>query len=207
MPTTPHLAAGMRSEPPMSEPVQSASMSQASATAEPPEEPPALSWGLKGLPVAPQTALRVLAPAPNSGCVGLGNDYGTGLTQEGDHSGVGFRHVIPVERRAVAGQQPLRIAQILDAGRQAVQCAELLAAQDRALRCLRLAGAPARSRWRQGRSRPDRWPRCGRSMLPAAPPERSPCSRCVGATRRRSRWQDRLAHPCSRLLDRPRPAP
>src|SRR6476660_10386684 len=70
-PTTPHLAAGMRSDPPMSEPVQSGSMSQASATAEPPDEPPAFSRGSNGLPVAPQTGLRVLAPAPNSGVLVL----------------------------------------------------------------------------------------------------------------------------------------
>jgi hypothetical protein len=61
----------MRSEPPVSEPVQTGSMSQASATAEPPDEPPALSCVSNGLPVAPQTGLRVLAPAPNSGTLVL----------------------------------------------------------------------------------------------------------------------------------------
>ena len=70
-PTTPHMAAGMRSEPPVSEPVQTGSMSVASATAEPPDEPPGLSMGLNGLPVAPHTGLRLLAPAPNSGTLVL----------------------------------------------------------------------------------------------------------------------------------------
>src|SRR5947208_14694479 len=70
-PTTPQIAAGIRSEPPVSEPVHTGSMSQASATAEPPEEPPALSRGSNGLPVAPQTTLRELAPAPNSGTLVL----------------------------------------------------------------------------------------------------------------------------------------
>src|SRR5512142_348966 len=70
-PTTPHLAAGMRSEPPVSEPVHSGSMSQASAAAEPPEEPPALRFGSKGLPVAPHTTLREFAPAPISGTLVL----------------------------------------------------------------------------------------------------------------------------------------
>ena len=70
-PTTPHRAAGMRSEPPVSEPVQIGSMPVASAAAEPPEEPPALSVGLNGLPVAPQTGLRELAPAPMSGTLVL----------------------------------------------------------------------------------------------------------------------------------------
>ncbi|MNC84845.1 hypothetical protein D3C83_04130 [compost metagenome] len=70
-PTTPHFAAGMRSEPPVSEPVHTGSMSQASATADPPDEPPALRLGSKGLPVAPHTTLRELAPAPNSGTLVL----------------------------------------------------------------------------------------------------------------------------------------
>src|SRR5262245_18737400 len=70
-PTTPHSAAGMRSEPPVSEPVQTGSMSTASAAAEPPDDPPAFSAGSNGLPVAPQTLLRVLAPAPMSGTLVL----------------------------------------------------------------------------------------------------------------------------------------
>src|SRR5260370_29366500 len=70
-PTTPHFEAGMRSEPPVSEPVQTGSMSQASAAAAPPDEPPAFNSGLNGLPVAPQTGLRVFAPAPSSGTLVL----------------------------------------------------------------------------------------------------------------------------------------
>src|SRR5207245_4963871 len=70
-PTTPHLAAGMRSEAPVSEPVHTGSMSQASAAAEPPDEPPVFKLGLKGFPVAPQTGLRELAPAPISGTLVL----------------------------------------------------------------------------------------------------------------------------------------
>src|SRR5262249_13849988 len=67
----PQTAAGIRREPPVSEPVQTGSMSQASATAAPPDDPPALSRGSNGLPVAPQTTLRVFAPAPNSGTLVL----------------------------------------------------------------------------------------------------------------------------------------
>src|SRR3954454_9680439 len=70
-PTTPQKAAGLRKLPPVSEPVHTGSMSHASATAEPPDEPPAFSIGLNGLPVAPQTTLRLLAPAPNSGTLVL----------------------------------------------------------------------------------------------------------------------------------------
>src|SRR5450830_1933190 len=58
-PTMPHLAAGIRSEPPVSEPVHTGSMSSASAAAEPPEDPPAFRLGLKGLPVAPHTGLKL----------------------------------------------------------------------------------------------------------------------------------------------------
>ena len=71
MPTMPLNAAGLRKLPPISEPVQSVAMPQASATAEPPEEPAAERSGSNGLPVAPYTALRVFAPAPNSGVLVL----------------------------------------------------------------------------------------------------------------------------------------
>ena len=46
-------------------------MPVASATAEPPDEPPQVFSGAKGFPVAPKTRLRVLAPAPNSGVLVL----------------------------------------------------------------------------------------------------------------------------------------
>src|SRR5262249_58852441 len=70
-PTTPHIAAGIRRLPPVSEPVQTGSMSVASATAEPPDEPPGLSSGLKGFPLAPHTGVRLFAPAPHSRTLGL----------------------------------------------------------------------------------------------------------------------------------------
>ena len=70
-PTTPQMDAGMRSDPPVSEPVHTGSMSHASAAAEPPDEPPAFRLGLNGLPVAPHTVLRELAPAPISGMLVL----------------------------------------------------------------------------------------------------------------------------------------
>jgi hypothetical protein len=61
----------MRSEPPPSEPVQIGSMPVASATAEPPEEPPGMRMGSNGLPEGPYTGLLELAPAPNSGTLVL----------------------------------------------------------------------------------------------------------------------------------------
>ncbi|MEY9131439.1 hypothetical protein ACVIWV_003445 [Bradyrhizobium diazoefficiens] len=71
MPTMPEKPAGLRKEPPVSEPEASGAMPQASATAEPPEEPAAERMGSKGLPVAPNTGLRVLPPAAHSGVLVL----------------------------------------------------------------------------------------------------------------------------------------
>ena len=66
-PTMPQKLAGLRSEPPMSEPCASHAMPVASATAAPPDEPAAERDVFQGLRVAPNTSLKVLAPAPNSG--------------------------------------------------------------------------------------------------------------------------------------------
>ena len=71
MPTTPQKAAGLRNEPPMSEPCASQAVPVASAAAAPPEEPAADFDVSQGLSVAPNTSLKVLAPAPNSGVLDL----------------------------------------------------------------------------------------------------------------------------------------
>src|ERR1700732_3133969 len=70
-PTTPQKLAGLRSEPPMSLPCASHAMPVASATAAPPEEPAADRDKSQGLRVAPNTSLKVLAPAANSGVFDL----------------------------------------------------------------------------------------------------------------------------------------
>src|ERR1700709_2716451 len=70
-PTMPQKLAGLRSEPPMSEPCASHAMPVASATAAPPEEPAAERDKSQGLRVPPNTSLKVLAPAPNSGVLDL----------------------------------------------------------------------------------------------------------------------------------------
>src|ERR1700738_2275328 len=69
--TTPQKLAGWRSEPPMSVPWASHAVPVASATAAPPEEPAADRDRSQGLRVAPNTSLKVLAPAPNSGVLDL----------------------------------------------------------------------------------------------------------------------------------------
>ena len=49
----PQNAAGLRSDPPVSEPWQSGAMPVASATADPPDDPAQDFAGSNGLPVAP----------------------------------------------------------------------------------------------------------------------------------------------------------
>src|SRR5260370_7371105 len=66
MPTTPQKLAGLRSEPPMSEPCASQAIPVASATAAPPEDPAADRDVSHGLRAPPTTSLKILAPAPTS---------------------------------------------------------------------------------------------------------------------------------------------
>ena len=71
MPTTPQNDAGLRSEPPMSEPSANGTIPDASAHAAPPLEPPAERDGSTGLRVTPKTVLNVWDPAANSGTLVL----------------------------------------------------------------------------------------------------------------------------------------
>ncbi len=70
-PTTPQNDAGLRRLPPISDPCATQAMAVATATAAPPEEPAAERDGFHGFKVAPNTSLKVLAPAPNSGVFDL----------------------------------------------------------------------------------------------------------------------------------------
>ena len=70
-PTTPQNDAGLRSEPPMSEPSASGTIPDASAHAAPPQEPPADRVGSTGLRVVPKIVLNVCEPAANSGTLVL----------------------------------------------------------------------------------------------------------------------------------------
>src|SRR4051794_6181952 len=70
-PTTPQNNAGLRSDPPMSEPSASGTIPDASAQAAPPDEPPADLVGSTGLSVVPNTLLKVCEPAANSGTLVL----------------------------------------------------------------------------------------------------------------------------------------
>src|SRR5437016_2733671 len=70
-PTTLQKAAGLRSEPPVSEPLATGVSPHASATAAPSEDPPHVLVKSYGLRVAPKTLLNVCDPAPNSGVLVL----------------------------------------------------------------------------------------------------------------------------------------
>src|SRR5882724_6161883 len=71
MPTMPQNDAGMRIEQPKSVPCANGTIPVATATAEPPEEPAGLNAGFQGFRVTPNTSLKVLAPAANSGVLVL----------------------------------------------------------------------------------------------------------------------------------------
>src|SRR5579859_988946 len=65
-PTTPHSADGMRIEPPVSEPIAQSHIPHATATAEPPDEPPATRVGSCGLSTSPWCGLVEVTPYANS---------------------------------------------------------------------------------------------------------------------------------------------
>ncbi len=71
MPNTPVKAPGMRIDPPPSLAVISAPMPVASATAEPPLDPPGVMAGFQGLRVMPVSGLSVMPFQPSSGVVVL----------------------------------------------------------------------------------------------------------------------------------------
>src|SRR5215218_2394311 len=63
--------AGVRTEPPKSVPCASGTKPAATATAEPPDEPPEVSATSNGLRVGPHRRLVHTAPKPNSGVLVL----------------------------------------------------------------------------------------------------------------------------------------
>ena len=68
-PTTPFQAAGVRIEPPMSEPVASVEVPDASDAPVPPDEPPTPYSGFHGLRVTPHSRECVKPAVENSGVV------------------------------------------------------------------------------------------------------------------------------------------
>jgi hypothetical protein len=68
-PTTPQKEAGMRIEPPMSEPLASVAVPDARAAPAPPDEPPTPNSGFHGLRVTPHSFECVKPEHENSGAV------------------------------------------------------------------------------------------------------------------------------------------
>jgi hypothetical protein len=72
----PQKAAGLRSEPPVSEPEQSGAMPVASATAEPPEEPAAERAGVEGVAGGAIDGVAGVGAGAELRGVGLAEDHG-----------------------------------------------------------------------------------------------------------------------------------
>ena len=98
MPVTPHIAAGWRTEPPVSVPVASGTSPAATAAAEPPDEPPAIRAASHGLRTAPKTGFSLADPMANSSQLSLAEADGAGRGHALDHG--------RVERADVVGQHP-----------------------------------------------------------------------------------------------------
>ena len=108
-PTTPQNDAGLRSEPPMSEPSASGTIPARSAHAAPPLEPPAERVGSTGLSVVPKTVLKVWEPAANSGTLVLPIDHDAGAPDPLDDQLVGGRargRRTAASRRSCASRPP-----------------------------------------------------------------------------------------------------
>ena len=102
-------------------PCTRAACRSASATAEPPDEPPALSVGIERIAGRAPHGIAGVGAGTELRHVGLADDDGAGRAHARDHGGVALRHEVAIERRAVGRQQPPGLVQVLDAGRQAVQ--------------------------------------------------------------------------------------
>jgi hypothetical protein len=93
-------------------------MPVASAAAEPPLEPPAVSARFQGLRVAPNTEFTVFGPNANSG-VGLADHDRAGIPEPLDNQGVLVGHVAFEELGAEGRADALRLRHVLDADRHA----------------------------------------------------------------------------------------
>ena len=97
-PTTPQNDAGLRSEPPMSEPSASGTIPAASAQAAPPDDPPAERVGSTGLSVVPKTVVERVRAGRELRHVGLADHDHAGAADPLDEEVVGVRHVVGEER-------------------------------------------------------------------------------------------------------------
>ena len=65
-PKVPHIADGIRIDPPVSDPSASGVIPAATAAPEPPLDPPVMRSGSQGLPVRPQAEGMFVPPAASS---------------------------------------------------------------------------------------------------------------------------------------------
>ena len=120
-PKTLFQAAGLRSEPPMSLPSATGSMSSASATAAPPLDPPRRQPLVEGVARRAEHFVVGLRAEAEFRHVGLADDDGAGGAHALDDVAVLLRHEIGEDARAEGGAQALRQRQVLDRDRQAEQ--------------------------------------------------------------------------------------
>ncbi len=87
-PTAPESAAGIRTDPPMSVPSANGTTPVATATADPPDEPPEVRSGFQGLRVTPHRGLDVKLEWANSGVVVLPMRIAPASSSRSMHSAV-----------------------------------------------------------------------------------------------------------------------
>ena len=124
MPTSPLTAAGRRTEPPVSVPRLARAMPAATATADPPLEPPGMRSRSQTLWHVPHRSLWVMPPRANSARFDLGREDGARLAQPRDHEGVPVGHVVLEVPGAGRGAGTGGVDVVLQRHGPAVQLAE-----------------------------------------------------------------------------------
>ena len=123
-PTTLQNAAGLRSDPPVSEPVATGTMPQASATAAPPEDPPQVLRQVVGIASCAEDGVEGLRAGAEFGRIGLADDDCAGAPHALDDDVVFGGDVVLEERRAEGGADAAGFEQVLVRDGQAVQRAQ-----------------------------------------------------------------------------------
>ena len=126
----PQNAAGLRSDPPVSEPEQIGTMPVASATADPPDEPAAERRRIERIAGRTIDGVARVRAGAEFRRVGLADDDRTGLAHRRHDAFVGSGDVVAEDRAAEGGAQTSGFLQVLDADRQAVQRRQIVAARN-----------------------------------------------------------------------------
>ncbi len=127
-PTTPDHDAGIRTDPPMSDPSASGTQPEATAAPDPPEEPPGVRSAFQGFRVIPHRGLSVKLEYANSGVVVLPTMIAPAPSSFSTRSGALLGDVVLERVRAHRCPLPLRRGEVLDRDRDAVQRPERPAA-------------------------------------------------------------------------------